>query len=240
VLPPDFSPAFREIVARCLSASPQNRPSLNEFMAWAGGRTGTSAPAATNTSAALVSEPKISEAAALATASPQLAPEGEPRSPVRAQPLKPRVLLTAVIGALMVFVLGWTGVHALIAHRTRAQGAAAPAVAEVQVPAPAVSASAPAVPPTALHQVIPDVPQSVLQSIHGHISIGVRVIVDQDGSVFAALEDRTSASKYLQRLAIEAAKEWTFPPADTTSRRLIQIRFDFGPDGTKASARSLD
>jgi hypothetical protein len=88
--------------------------------------------------------------------------------------------------------------------------------------------------------VIPDVPQSVLQSIQGHINIGVRVIVEQDGSVFAALEDRTSASKHLQRLAIEAAKQWTFPPADTPSRRVMQIRFDFGRNGTMASALSLD
>jgi hypothetical protein len=68
----------------------------------------------------------------------------------------------------------------------------------------------------------------------------VRVIVEQDGSVFAALEDRTSASKHLQRLAIEAAKQWTFPPTDTPSRRLMQIQFDFSRDGTTASARALD
>jgi hypothetical protein len=240
VLGPDFSPAFREIVARCLSPSPQNRPSVNEFMAWAGRRAAASAPAATTTPAVLVSEPKVSEPAPLTTALPRLAPEAEPRLPVRSQPPKPRVLLTALIVALIVFVLGWTGVRALVAHRTRAQGADAPAVAEVQVLSPPVSASAPAVPPTAIHQVIPDVPRSVVQSIHGDISIVVRVIVEQDGSVFAALEDRTSASKHLQRIAIEAAKDWTFPPVDTPSRRLMQIRFDFGPDGTTASALSLD
>src|SRR5580700_4413795 len=74
VLPPDFSPAFREIVARCLSTSPQNRPSVTEFMAWAGGRTVVSAPVATKTLAALVSEPKIPEPASLPTALPQRAP----------------------------------------------------------------------------------------------------------------------------------------------------------------------
>jgi hypothetical protein len=240
VLPPDFSPAFREIVARCLSTRPQNRPSATEFIAWAAGRAVASAPVATNTLAALVSEPKIPEPAPLTAARSQLASDAEPRLPVRTQALKPRVLLTVVLGALMVFVLGWTGVRALIAHRTASQRAAAPAVAEVRVPAPPASTSASAVPPAALHEVIPDVPQRVLQSIHGHINIGVRVIVEQDGSVFAALEDRASASKYLQRLAIEAAKEWTFPPADTASRRLMQIQFDFGRDGTKASALSLD
>src|SRR4029077_13169233 len=116
-------------------------------MAWAGGRTVASAPVATNTPAALVSEPKIPEPAPLPTAPPQLAPETEPRLPFRAQPLKPRVLLTAVLGTL-IFVLGWTGVRALIAHRTPARGAA-PAVAEVAVPAPSLFASAPAVPSVA-------------------------------------------------------------------------------------------
>jgi hypothetical protein len=240
VLPADFSPAFREIVARCLSTGPQNRPSATEFMAWAAGRAVASAPAATNALAALASEPKIPEPVPLTTVHSQHAPEAEPRLPVRAQSLQPRVLSTAVLGALMVFVLGWTGVRALIVHHTPTQGAAAPAVAAAPVPPPSASTSASAVPPAALHEVIPDVPQSVIQSIQGHIHIGVRVIVEQDGSVFAALEDRTSASKHLQRLAIEAAKQWTFPPTDTPSRRLMQIQFDFGRDGTTASARSLD
>jgi hypothetical protein len=238
VLPPDLSPVFGAIVASCLSTSPQNRPSVTDLMAWAGGRAVASPPAATSTPAALVLKSDVREAAPLATARAQLAPETEPLLPVRAQLLKSRVLLTAVLGAIMVLVLGWTGVRALIAHRVPPQGAAAPTVAEVQAPAP--PASAPAIPPTALHEAIPDVPQSVLRSIHGHINIGVRVIVEQDGSVFAALADRTSASKYLQRLAIDAAKEWTFPPVDTPIRRLMQIRFDFGRDGTTASARALD
>jgi hypothetical protein len=236
VLPPELSPVFGAIVASCLSTSPQNRPSVTELMAWAGGRTVASLSAATNTPAALVLKSGVREPAPLAIASRQLAPEAQPLLPVRAQLLKSRVLLTAVLGAIMVLVLGWTAVRVLIAHRTPPQGVAAPAAVEV----PAPPASAPAVPPVALHEVIPEVPQSILQSIHGHINIGVRVIVEQNGSVFAALEDRTSASKYLQRLAIQVAKEWTFPPADTPIRRLMQIRFDFTREGTTASALSLD
>jgi len=238
VLTPDFSPAFREIVARCLSTNPQNRPSVTELMAWASGRAAAAAPLATKTPAELVLEPKISELAPLASARLELASAAQTPSPVRPQALQPRDVLTAVLGAFMVFVLGWTGVRALLAHRAPAQDAAVPALAEVPVPAISVSASAAS--PVALHEVIPDVPQSVLQSIHDHINIGVRVIVERDGSVFAALEDRTGASKHLQRLAIEAAKEWMFPPADAPSRRLMQIRFDFARDGTTASARALD
>jgi serine/threonine-protein kinase len=240
VLPPDFSPAFRKIVARCLSTSPQNRPNVAEFMAWLGGQTAASTRAAIAKPAARVSEPKIPEPTAPTVARAQLTPEAEPPSPVRAQPLKSRVLLAPALGALVVLVLGWTGIRAFITHRAAAHSAAAPVVVEMQVPAPSISEAAPAVPPVALHEAMPDVPQNVLQSIHGHVVIGVRVIVEQDGSVFAALEDRTSASKHLQRLAIEAAKEWMFPPSDTASRRLMQIRFDIARDGTTASASPLD
>jgi hypothetical protein len=224
-LPTDFSPVFRKMVARCLSTSSQNRPSVTELMAWATGRAVVAIPAAeANTPAAIASEPG---------------------SPVRAQLLKPRVLLTTLLGAVLVLVLGWTGVRAFKAHRQSAQGAAAPSLeqmhaAALSVPASAADRSGLNAPSVALHEVIPDVPQRVLQSIQGHINIGVRVIVEPDGSVFAALEDQTGVSKYLRRLAIEAAKEWTFPPADTPSRRLMQIRFDFGREGATASARSLD
>jgi TonB family protein len=67
----------------------------------------------------------------------------------------------------------------------------------------------------------------------------VRVIVSQDGSVFAAVADRPGPSRYFQRLAIEAAKQWTFPPADTASPRVMQIRFDFSRDRTTARAVTL-
>jgi TonB family protein len=87
--------------------------------------------------------------------------------------------------------------------------------------------------------VIPDVPQSARRTISGHIEVWVRVIVDQDGSVFAATVDRTGSSRYFRRLAVEAAWKWTFPPIDTQSRRLMQLRFDFGRDGTTGRAVTL-
>jgi hypothetical protein len=239
-LPADFSPAFRKIVARSLSTSPQKRPNVAEFMAWLGGQTVASAPAAAHTPAAPKSKPKVHEPTPLTTQRPQVASEAKPALPVRTQPLKPLVLPAAVLGALVVFVLVWTTVRALISHRAPTHVVPTPAVAEVKLPAPSVSTSAPAVPPVALHEALPDVPQGVLESIRGHINIGVRVIVEPGGSVFAALEDRTSASKRLQRLAIDAAKEWAFPPAVTPSRRLMQIQFDFSRDGTTATARALD
>lgn len=157
----------------------------------------------------------------------------------------------------MILALGWTGLRVLRAHRTpvplqapagspsQTPGGVAQAAAEVQAPVSAVSTTNPgpsdaATSPSALHEVIPDVPWSARRTLRGHIKVWVRVIVDQDGSVSGAFVDRTGPSRYFQRLAIEAAKEWTFPPpVDTPSRRLMQVRFDFSRDGTTGHAVTL-
>jgi TonB family protein len=91
----------------------------------------------------------------------------------------------------------------------------------------------------ALHEAIPDVPLSARRTVRGHIKVWIRVIVNQDGSVFAATTDRAGSSKYFQRLALEAAEQWTFTPSDTPARRLMQVRFDFSRDGTTGHAVRL-
>ena len=92
---------------------------------------------------------------------------------------------------------------------------------------------------SSLHEVIPEVSRGAHRTIRGHIKVWVRVIVDPGGSVIAATLDRTGSSRYFQRLALEAAKKWTFPPTDTPSRRLMQVRFDFSRDGTTGRAVTL-
>jgi TonB family protein len=89
------------------------------------------------------------------------------------------------------------------------------------------------------HEVLPDVPRRARQTIRGHVKVSVRVIVDPDGTVFAALVDDRGPSKYFARLAIDAAKKWTFAAADTDGQRLIQLRFDFTRDGTTMRAVPL-
>ena len=101
-------------------------------------------------------------------------------------------------------------------------------------------ASESAAPRVGIHQEFPDVPQQVRQNIHGHLRVAVRVIIDKDGSVFAALIDQPGSSRYFERLAIEAAKKWTFPAADTEASRLKLVRFDFTRDGTTGQADMLD
>jgi len=104
---------------------------------------------------------------------------------------------------------------------------------------PRPSRSEPATSPPALHAEIPEVSPSARRTIIGHIKIWVRVIVEQDGSVYAATADRLGPSRYFQRVAVEAAKKWTFPPINVPSRRLMQIRFDFSRDGTTGHAVAI-
>ncbi|MGC2460688.1 MAG: protein kinase [Steroidobacteraceae bacterium] len=260
-LPADFSPAFRDVVARCLNPSPQNRPSVTELVAWARGQAAGSAPDATIQPAAIVPlEPTAPEPTPPRITPPPAAPEAARPAPSMAQSPNPRALLTAVLGAVVILALGWTGVRLFRIHRTSAPpppavqasggslsqtpGAVAPAAAEARAPVSVVFTTKPgqsevATSPSALHEVIPDVPQSARRTIRGHVEVWVRVIVEQDGSVFAAVADRPGPSSYFQRLATEAAKKWTFPPVDTPSRRLMQIRFDFSRDGTTGRAVTL-
>jgi TonB family protein len=256
-LPADFSPAFRDVVARCLNPSPQNRPSVTELVAWAHGQAAWSAPDATIEPAAIPPlEPTAPEPTPVRITHPPAAPEAVRPAPPMTRSPNPRALLATVLGAAVILALGWTGMRMIKSHRTSAPpsapegslsqtpGAAASVTADVREPDPTVLPPKPtrsdlAPSPSAVHEVIPEVSQSARRTISGHIKVSVRVIVNQDGSVFAATSDRIGPSRYFERLAIEAARKWTFPPIDTQSQRLIQIRFDFSRDGTTGSSVTL-
>ena len=180
----------------------------------------------------------------------------------------PRALPTAVLGAVLILALGWTGMRLFSSHRTTAPppptesspsqtpGAAAPVTPDVWKPVSTVlpaksSGSDLATVPSALHEVIPEVPQSARRTISGHIKVWVRVAIAQaikqvtqqlqqiQQQLSAATADRIGPSRYFEGQAIEAAKKWTFPPTDAQSRRVMQIRFDFSPDGTTGRAVTL-
>ena len=233
VLPADFSPVFRDIVARCLSPNAQDRPDLAELLAFAG-----SSPAALAHAEPGTPEPVAPEAAPAAPHTPP--------APSMTRPPRPRAVAAVLLGGLLIVALVWGAIR-IFANRPApsppppAQGPAPPVTA---APAASVSpgTSAPTsrkeagASPAAVHEVIPDVPAGARRSIHGHIKVWVRVIVNQDGSVFAAVPDRAGPSRYFERLAVEAAQQWRFPPADAPSQRIMQLHFDFSRDGTTGRA----
>jgi TonB family protein len=292
-LPVDFSPVFRDVVTRCLSARPEDRPTVAELLAWVRGESAGSASGATSQPAALAvlestasgptapepmpsvsmpreparrkpippPEPAVPQPTAAQALPPQGVSEVSPGgpSPTETEPPKPRALLSVIVGVAVILALGWAGVRALKTAHTptssppavQAAGEVLSATAGAAVPAAATQSpvSAPstngqgrgAVPesPSALHEVIPEVPRAAERTIRGHVKVWVRAIVSQDGTVFAAVADRPGPSRYFERLALEAAKKWTFPPEDTSSRRLVQVRFDFSRDGATARAVPL-
>ena len=274
VLPPDFSPPFREMVSRCLSRRPYDRPKVTEIEAWLRRHAAPAAPVTAREPAApataITPQPVSMQASNPPVARDSMTPETTKPDATRpdmttpaprvARPVAARTmgrdfaafelsnwrsLAPLVLAAIVILALGWTGIRALLTHRGPAPPAArtlaqpqAPSPAAPAVPAqqPATAGQGQAALPAAVHEEIPDVPLRARRTIHGHIRVSVRVIVDKDGNVVAALVDHAGPSRYFARLAMAAARKWTFPPADAQSQRVELLRFEFGRDGTRGQA----
>ncbi len=252
-LPPDFPASFRDAVAQCLNPNPANRPTVTELVAWARGpATGAVPVAAAQPAATLEPAPRSSEPMPLAAPQSPAPPLARrTRAPPAASP-SPRTVRVVVIGAVIAVAVGGIGLRMIgTAHGPARQTAAddgQPATAADAPPAadgggtgsttPAPRPTNPAAAPV-LHEVIPEVSESARRTIRGHIKVWVRVIVDPDGTVFAATADRSGPSRYFERLAIDAARKWTFPPTDAPGRRVMEIRFEFSRDATTGRALTV-
>ena len=90
-----------------------------------------------------------------------------------------------------------------------------------------------------VNEAIPDVPRSALKTIRGTVRVSVRVIVGKEGTVLDASADDPGPSRYFERLAIDAAKKWTFTRTDSEAQRIMVVKFNFTRAGTTARANSL-
>jgi serine/threonine protein kinase len=90
--------------------------------------------------------------------------------------------------------------------------------------------------PSLVHAQMPSVPRSALGTIHGRVKVAVLVIVDRSGTVVDALLKDPGPSSYFARLAKEAARKWTFAPADEPDTREWLLRFEFTRSGVTAGA----
>jgi TonB family protein len=90
--------------------------------------------------------------------------------------------------------------------------------------------------PAVVHEQIPSVPRGARATIHGHIKVAVLVIVDPSGNVIDALLQNPGPSWYFARLARDAARKWTFAPADKQDSREWLLRFEFTRGGTTGHA----
>jgi TonB family protein len=110
------------------------------------------------------------------------------------------------------------------------------AASEVRNAAPAAAAGA-LVPGTVVEQVLPDVPRSASNTIHGTVRVTVRVRVDARGSVLGVSFVSAGPSRYFSRLASDAARKWKFTPAQRGGQPVVSswtVRFEFTRLGRRA------
>ena len=87
-----------------------------------------------------------------------------------------------------------------------------------------------------LRRVQPNVLPSAIESIQGKVNVSVRLRVDPRGEVLDATLDSPGSSRYFARVAVEAAKEWKFKPAQDggqTSPGVWILQFEFTQAGTE-------
>jgi TonB family protein len=91
-----------------------------------------------------------------------------------------------------------------------------------------------------VQRVLPQVPQSALNTIHGRVKVKVRVAVAPSGEVSAASLALPGPSRYFARVALEAARKWKFEPQPTTSTPAEWlIQFKFGRSSIEDTAERL-
>jgi TonB family protein len=90
-----------------------------------------------------------------------------------------------------------------------------------------------------VRRVMPQVSPNALRTIQGRIKVRVKVEVDAAGNVGKATLESAGPSKYFSRLALEAARDWKFSPAqagEPDAVREWKLQFAFSRTGTEVSA----
>jgi TonB family protein len=254
-LPADLPPLFRDMISKCLSRKPEDRPDVAKLQAWLKGGQLEPTPA------------QEQEVAAVTNVAPEATAPNPIRLVIRAELVSPDETaepvdlkshwrpLRLIVAAVVLLSLAAAGIYFLAADETPAVanvpvvappvGAEAPTPAAVTPQAPAAEVPATAAPATpvtprdpssVVNEVIPAVPRSASQTIRGTVRVSVRVIVGDDGKVVAATAADPGPSRYFERLSLEAAKQWTFVPAEGAEKRLMLVKFNYTRSGATAKA----
>jgi TonB family protein len=162
---------------------------------------------------------------------------------IRAVTAKLRVM--ALISAVLVLFVVFAALQ-LRSHYSRAslptgKQRPVPAVAGFppQSPVPGTQSSkGAAVRGAVAERVLPDVPESASETIHGTVEVSIQVTVDPSGDVSNATFDSPGASKYFANLALQAARDWRFKPAQVDGQAVSSVwilRFQFRQTGTEVT-----
>jgi TonB family protein len=217
-VPETIPQPVREIALRCLPVDPQQRCTVTDIL---------------NRLRSQKLKAELSGGANLADVIP---PEQRP---------KKRFVVPIVVAAL--FFVVWMG-SKFISHQPTAPVAetrpvVTPPPADkppAQLPAPFSEKEKPAqkgiVRGSVLQQVLPDVSRNALNTVTGHVKVGVQVSVDASGSVAEAKFASAGPSKYFADRAMAAARRWKFTPPQVDGKAVASewiLRFQFGRTGTE-------
>jgi serine/threonine-protein kinase len=89
-----------------------------------------------------------------------------------------------------------------------------------------------------LRRILPDVPPFASRTIQGKVDLTVRLMVDTSGHITSATCESPQASRYFARLALAAAQQWAFKPAQVNGRTVPSVwivEFQFMQDATGAT-----
>ena len=226
VVPSSIPEPYASIARDCLRVDPARRCTLADIRA----RLEPAPDAA--------SEPEpVPVPAPLPAAPPVSVPAGQIAGKSRS-----RFPLTIAVLAVLIAVVLIAAVE-MRSHRTQAppdaetQSSSPPSAGQqpsAEAPARAGSAANGAV----VHKVLPEAPQTAMDTIHGHFMVAIRVDVDPEGNVSNATIDAQGPSRYFAGFALNAARGWKFRPAEKDGRAVAStwvLHFVFGRDGVEAT-----
>jgi serine/threonine protein kinase len=217
VLPAGIPPDFADMLRKCLSRDPENRPSIVALRA------------------------EFTQSAPSQPLPVPLLPSREaPSEP------KPRrsLWVSALVALAVLLFVAWGARRVLHGHSATEPNQIAPAVVPPPTPpvptippsraSTAPEKSAPDIPATAdpvVEKSIPQVSRVSRDTIHGRIKVSVRVTVDPSGNVVDETLEMAGPSKYFARLSTDAARKWKFIPAPDQSSRQWLLWFEFTHEG---------
>jgi TonB family protein len=258
-IPRSVPEPFRELTRNCLQADPTKRSTIAQILGSLDQRRSGVAPLESPLPAlALVSNEKAQservsrDIVQSQRAAPVSATSGEQRTRAK----WPYVLLIAAVVAVLFLIarpkssnpkssIPPAEVQSTQAQQPAPAGGTQSATSESgQVsPPPERGVGGQKVPVSAsesdvVKRILPEVNGSARRTIHGTIVVRVKVQVDAAGNVQQANIESGRVSRYFSRIAVEAAREWKFSPAQSgeIGDRHWVVKFGFSRANTEASA----
>lgn len=201
IMPESIPQPFSEIIRKCLRIDPTRRCTLSDVKAY------------------LEPEGLLPDPAGIATVDEE---------PVKKSPGKlPMMALVAAV--LVLFAVA--AVLRMRSHPTEPSSPTetaqtAPSASTLPPPTPVPATRIPngaTVKGAVAEQVQPVVLPSARESIEGHVNLKIRVTVDADGHVSDATFDSPGPSRYFAKVALQAAQQWTFKPAQVGGQPVSSI-----------------